>query len=267
MKRFVISVITVILSLCCVLPAFSAEPSLTVRLRIEGKDKNLFYDQITVEGSNNCNIISILMLADSKSESLSVSGLDYGYITEINGVKTGQTKGGKDSYTVTVNGVRIPFENLKTYPLKNGDSITVYYADNYGADMIFPIIDLNKLEQGYIRFFYEKASDDGKSVTTLPITGANVTWYCDNAPFNYITDQKGGIQIEKNALTSGSHKLSIELKDANGLPMLLRPAPDFTVDVAVEIGDSFAVYACALTALLSLAASLTLLTSLKKDNK
>ena len=263
-KALILLVISVILVFGCVLPAIASEPSLTVDLRIEGKDQNLFYGKVTTNNSANYNIINILMLADNQSESLSVKGLNYGYITEINGVGIAQTAGGKDNYTVMVNDVRVNFEDLKTYPLKNNDSITVYYADNYGTDMIFPLIDLKKLDQGYIKFSYEKLSEDGKSVTYLPISGAAVTWYCDDVPFSYVTDGQGGIYIEKNAFTSGSHKVSIEQKDENGTPMLLRPAPDFKIDVPVGIGDSFAVYVCAATAVLSLAASVMLGISLKK---
>lgn len=263
-KTLILFVISVILIIGCVLPAIAAEPSLTVNLRIEGKDENLFYGKITTNNSANYNIINILMLADNQSESLSIKGLSYGYITEINGLGIGQTAGGKDNYTVTVNDVRVDFEDIGTYPLKNNDTIIVYYADNYGEDMIFPIVDLKKLDQGYLKFSYEKHSEDGKSVTNLPISGATVTWYCDNAPFTYVTDGQGGIYIEKSAFTSGSHKLSIELKDENGTPMLLRPTPDFTVEVPVGIGDSFAVYVCTAIALFSFTASAILCISLKK---
>lgn len=263
-KIWVLLAVSVVLMIGFILPAVAAEPSLTVSLRVEGKDQNLFYDKITTNNTANYNVINILMLADSQSEALSIKGLKYGYITEISGVGIGQTAGGKDNYTVMVNDIRIPFEELGTYQLKNNDSITVYYADNYGVDMMFPIIDLKKLDQGYIKFSYEKLAEDGKSVTNLPISGATVTWYCDNVPFNYLTDGQGGIYIDKNALTSGSHKVTLELKDENGTPMLLRLAPDFTVEVPVGIGDRFAVYVCAVSALLSLTASVALSIGLKK---
>lgn len=255
MKRALILLAAALLLVCSALPSFAAEPSLTVDLRIEGKDKNLFCGKITTNQPANYNVINILRLADEQSDSLFVSGLDFGYITEINGVKTGQTEGKKDGYTVTVNGVYIPFEEIESYQLKNNDSIIVYYADNYGKDIIIPMIDQKKLDEGYIKFFYEKLSEDGKSSTTLPIVGASVTWYCGDAPFNYLTDSKGGIQIEKNALTSGCHRLSIELDDENGTPMLLRLPPDFTINVSVDIGDGFGLYFCSALALASFASA------------
>lgn len=265
MKRALILLAAALLLVCLALPSFAAEPSLTVDLRIEGKDKNLFCGKITTNQPANYNVINILKLADQQSDSLFVSGLDFGYITEINGVKTGQTEGKKDGYTVTVNGVYVPFEEIESYQLKNNDSIIVYYADNYGKDIIIPMIDQKKLDEGYIKFFYEKLSEDGKSSTTLPIVGANVTWYCGDAPFNYLTDSKGGIQIEKNALTSGSHRLSIELDDENNTPMLLRLPPDFALDVPVEIGDSFKLYIYAVLAIVSLTLSAVVSISFKRE--
>ena len=255
MKKLFILPLAILLLLCFTLPLFAADSALTVDLRIEGRDENLFRGKVTAEQPQQNNISDILKLADSQSESLFISGLDYGYITEINGVKTGQAPSKKDGYTVTVNGVRVPFEEIDTYQLKNNDSIIIYYADNYGADMIFPMIDQKELDNGYVRFFYEKLSEDGKSSTVLPIAGASVIWYCGDAPFSYLTDSNGGIQIEKTALTSGSHRISIELDDENGTPMLLRLPPEFAIDVSVDIGDGLHLYFYSALALASLASA------------
>ena len=265
MKKIVILlVVTTLLAIGCILPAIAAEPSLTVFVRIDGKDGTLFYNEITTNNSANYSIPKILLLADNQSDTLTIKGLNYGYITEINGVEIGQTAGGKDVYTVLVNDVRVPFEELDSYMLKSGDKITVYYADNYGDNIIFPIVDSKKIENGYIKFFYEKPSDDGKSITTEPIANANITWYCDSVPFSYVTDGQGGVYIEKTALTSGSHKVTIELKDENGIPLVMPLAPDFTVDIAVGIGDSFALYICIAAMLASLLGAFALAISLKK---
>lgn len=269
MKKFLVSLalVTILLS-CCVLPTFAAEPSsLSVHLRIEGKDQNLFYGEITTNNSANYNLISILRLANTQSDSLNIEGLEYGYITAVNGVGTGQTAAGKDTYVVMINNSRIAFEDISAYELKSGDSIVVCYVDNYGEDIIVPIINTEKLDSGYIKFSYEKSSADGKTVTTMPLIGAEVTWYCDNAPFSYITDGQGGIYIDKNALSSGDHRLSVELKSENGVPLLLRPSPDFTINVAVGIGDSFAVYFYAVTAFLSLLTAIMLATSIKRRKR
>ena len=266
-KLMIFIVVTTLLAIGCILPAVAAESSLTVLVRIDGKDGTLFYEEITTNNRANYSIPSILMLADNQSGTLTIKGLNYGYITEINEVKIGQAPSGKDVYTVLVNGARVPFEELKTYELKSGDKLTVYYADNYGESIMFPIVDTKKIENGYIKFFCEKPSEDGRSITTEPIAGATVTWYCDSVPFSYVTDGQGGVYIEKTALTSGSHKVSIELKDENGIPLVMPLEPDYTVDIAVGIGDSFALYACVGAMLASLLGAFAIATSLKSTRR
>ena len=56
----------------------------------------------------------------------------------------------------------------------------------------------------------------------------------------------------------------LQIADENGVPLMLRLAPDYKVDVPVGIGDSFAVYAALAVSVLSLAAAISVLVSLKK---
>ncbi len=47
---------------------------------------------------------------------------------------------------------------------------TEYYSNEFEEDIILsPIIDTEKIEQGYIRFTYEKPSEDGTFVTAEAI--------------------------------------------------------------------------------------------------
>ena len=262
-KALILITISLILIGSLATSVFANEPSMTVNVRIEGKDGNLFYDQVTTNNSKNYNILNMLMLADSKSDTLVIEGIGYGYITAINGVKVGEASSAA-TYNIRVNGEYVAYEDVSSYPLKNGDSILVYYGDEYGKGVMMPIIDTKKIEQGYIKFTCEVPTEDGSSVVTKDIVGATVTWYCDEVPFTYVTDAHGGFYIDKNALTSGSHKLTAELADENGVPLMLRPAPDYTVDVPVGIGDSFAVYAALTLSVLSLATAIAVATSLKK---
>lgn len=91
-------------------------------------------------------------------------------------------------------------------------------------------------------------------VTAEAIVGATVTWYCDEVAFTYTTDAQGGIYVEKTALTSGNHRVGLELTREDGTPAMLRSAPDYTVEVPVGIGDTVLVYVCGAFAVLSLAA-------------
>ena len=265
MKKFLVLAVVLVLLAVSALPALATLPSLEVSVRIEGKNENLFYDKISTNNQNNFSVLEILKLADSKSDNLKIEGLNLGYITAINGDKIGQTEGGQDLYVVRINGEYIPYGELGDYALKSGDEILVYYSDEFGDGMIFPIVDTSKLESHrYIRFIYEKPSEDGSSFSNESVVGATVTWYCDEAAFTYVTDGQGGIYIDKNSFTSGDHKLAIELAREDGTPALLRLAPDYKVTVPVGIGDSLAVYICAAAVLISLAAVVVLAASLKK---
>ena len=269
MKKFVtFFVVVAILMSLAVLPTFADALSLTVNVRVEGKSQNLFFGEITTNNKENYNVVSILKLADAQSEGMVIEGLENGYITAINGERIGQTEKGLDGYVVRINGEYVPYAELSSYALKDGDEILVYYSNEFDGGIILePIIDTEKIEQGYIRFTYEKPSQDGHFVTAEAIVGAIVTWYCDDVAFTYVTDAQGGIYVEKTALTSGAHRIGLELIREDGTPGLLRLAPNYTVDVPVDIGDTVLVYACGALAALSLAAIIILSASFKKAKK
>ena len=129
MKKTVILIaLSIILTAVCVLPAFAAPTSITVDLRIEGKTENLFYDKVTTNNSLNFNVASILMLADVQSEKLSIDGLSNGYITAISGDAVGQTENGLDTFVIKVNGNYLPYDQISSYQLNDGDDILVYYG-------------------------------------------------------------------------------------------------------------------------------------------
>jgi sulfur carrier protein ThiS len=264
-KRLFVAFVAAIILLTSAIPAFANVPTVEVSLRIEGKNSTLFYDKLSTNNQINFNVLSMLTLADTNSDAITIEGLNLGYITAINGEKIGQTAGGQDGYVVRVNGEYLPYAQLSTYTLKNGDSILVYYADEFERGMMFPIVDTDKLvSQRYLRFTYEEPSEDGKSVSNKSISGATVKWYCDDVEFVYTTDGNGGVYIDKSAFTSGKHKLALELYYEDGTPALLRLTPDYTVSVPVGIGDTFTVFICA-AAMIICAAAITLLSiSLKK---
>ena len=66
-KLMIFIVVTTLLAIGCILPAVAAESSLTVLVRIDGKDGTLFYEEITTNNRANYSIPSILMLADNQS--------------------------------------------------------------------------------------------------------------------------------------------------------------------------------------------------------
>ena len=74
-KLMILLVVTTLLAMGCILPAVAAEPSLTVLVRIDGKDGTLFYEEITTNNSANYSIPNILLLADNQSETLTIKVL------------------------------------------------------------------------------------------------------------------------------------------------------------------------------------------------
>ena len=264
-KKLILIALTLVIAAMSVLNVFAELPSYSVKLRIEGKSENLFYGEISTNNLLNFTIPNVILLADSQNENLSVKGLDIGYITEINGDRIGVTEKGQDIYVIRVNGEYVPYSEIDSYTLKSGDEILVYYSDEFGDGIINPMVDTSKmLTERYIRFFYEKTSEDGKSFSNESVVGATVNWYCDEAVFTYTTDAKGGIYIDKAAFVGGKHKVEISLYREDGTPALLRFAPDYTIDVPVDVGDSPMLYAAFASAVLSLCAAVCLAISLKK---
>lgn len=264
-KKLILIVLTVIIAAMSAISVFADMPEYSVKLRIEGKNGNLFFDEVSTNNSLNFTIPNMIMLADSRSDELSVKGLDIGYITEINGDGIGVTEKGQDIYVIRVNGEYVPYSEIDSYSLKNGDEILVYYSDEFGDGMIFPMVDTSKLvSDRYIRFFYEKPSEDGKSFSNESVVGATVNWYCGDAMFTYTTDAKGGFYLEKAAFVGGKHKVELNLVREDGTPALLRLAPDYTIEVPVDVGDSHDVYIAFAAAVASLCGIICLALSLKK---
>lgn len=265
MKKIFALMILVLLVAALAVPVFADDITLSVKIRIEGKTENLFYGEVSTNNKENFNVISLLKLAESSDSSLTISGLENGYVTSVNGVKAGQTEKGFDCYVVRINGEYVPYSTLSGVELKSGDEILVYYSDEFESGIIRDIIvDTDKIEQGYIRFTYEKPSQDGSYVTNEALAGATVKWYCDEVEFVYTTDGQGGIFIDKGALTSGEHRVVVDLYHSNGAPAILRLAPDYTVKVPVAIGDTTVVYICAAAAVISLGAAVLLSFSFRK---
>ena len=83
---------------------------MTVKLRIEGINENLFYDDVTVSyTSENLTVQDLIIYADEQNDGLTVVGAEGNapYITSINGDAAGTFKGW-DGWLYTVNGEEPP---------------------------------------------------------------------------------------------------------------------------------------------------------------
>lgn len=259
-SRFLILCILA-LSLLLSLPTAADEGSVTVRF--EGAQSNLFFGTLPLSGQVT-SVYDVLKQADEASDTLAVKGLSAGYIYAVNGETAGRTARGWDGFGVRLNGTYLPFDRIRETTVKSGDEIVVYYADEFGEGLLLPILDQTELLKGELRFFAEIPDDDG-SYSVEAIVGAEVRWYCGDAYVSYVTDRDGRVRIDPDLLFSGEHRIGLELTNAEGVPLLLRPSPAFSVNVPTNVGDSPMLYVC--IALLAVSAIGILLLALTLGRK
>lgn len=163
----------------------------------------------------------------------------YGaYVTAVNSEKE-KTFGGYDGWNYRVNGVD-PSVSMDKYKVKSGAKIILYYGDPYGKGMQYPVADTSMLAAGYLSF---KSTDtvyraDGTTKTTESIiTGYILEWGLGNgATVDLYPDENGLVYIDKEFLTKGEHSVQIIKTDDSGMPLVLRFAPDYMINVT-EIAD------------------------------
>ncbi len=210
--------------------AFAADTDVTVFLRVEGIKKNLFYNNVTV--SDGATVADVLNAAAAADESFTVvigTG-DYGlFLTEINGEVNGSmTEKGWDGWQYRINGVGGMGVGYDT--VKDGDSILFYYADEWGDNgFAYPQIDVSALnDKGELTFTVTEGSyaEDGTyTETEAALTGYTLYW--DGKAVT--PDENGVAKISAAGMKKGDHSVQIEKTAKNGLPLVLRFAPDYTV--------------------------------------
>ena len=205
--------------------------TMTVRLRVEGINANLFYDDVTVVcPEESISVQSFIIAADESRDDLTVIGATGSspYITTINGDVAGSF-GGWDGWLFTINGVESPV-GIDGAFLYDGDELLFYYGDPYGVGMQYPAVDLSDIIKHVVRFTSTDTTYDTEwnpVVTVNPVIGMTVLF--DGREF--VTNDKGEIKLDSDLLTAGRHSVAIDKKAENGLPLVLRFAPDFTVEM------------------------------------
>ncbi len=218
----------------------SALDEMSVTVRIEGVSENLYYDTLSVPcDMDGLTVQDVLTYIDERNESLTITGADTGYISEVNGDKAGKF-GGWDGWLYAVNGV-VPSVSISDYVLSENDSIVLYYGDPYGVGMQYPSVDVSKLTNGILTFTSEDTVYDenyNASVVVNPVTDMTVEWFYtpknseEILSVTYITDKNGQIEIDKDYLTVGEHTIRVEKYNENGLPLVLRLPQDYVVTVS-----------------------------------
>ncbi len=237
MKKFATFVMAVLLSIGSLSVFAAAEDEINVTLRIEGVDENFYYDTVTTTDTNLGDFLEQLG-SDNDNINIVMEDGGYGrYLTEVNGDKAA-SYGAYSGWLFIVNGAD-PGTGMDNVMLKDGDEVVLYYGDPYGAGFQFPEADLSDIENGVITFTSKDTVYDenyNPSVVVNPVENAVVKWYSDDAGFTeYTTDAEGRITIDKELLTNGEHKVTIERYDDTGVPTVLRFAPDYTVAVDTDI--------------------------------
>lgn len=237
-----LSVVMAVLTVfaCLSLTAFAADT--TVNLRIEGITECLYYADVAI--SENATVYDVLLKADAESDKLTVTSYvsEYGaYVDSINGIAAGTyTEKKWDGWSYRVNRVA-PSVGVDAYTVSAGDSIVMYYNDEWNTGMQYPEAKTDKLGDGKIYFTSMDTVYDenwNSVVAECAVTGYTLIW--DGTRIT--PDAEGVCIIDASLLKAGEHSVQIEKYDEKtGLPTVLRFAPDFTVAVegAEEAEKSF----------------------------
>lgn len=216
---------------CLCLPSFAIGEKIDVKLRVEGIKACLFYGSVEIDDS--ASVLDVLKAAPGIEVTASESEYGGEYVTAINGEKE-KSFGGWDGWLYTVNGVESQ-ESIDKQIVKNGDSVLVYYGDPYGVGFAYPTADTSKLADGKLSFTTTVTTyDENWNATEKvePIKNYSIIWgYGDGKTVTITSDTNGVVSIAKEYLQKGEHSVQIEKYSPEGLPLVLRFAPDYTVTV------------------------------------
>lgn len=215
---------------CLCLPSFAIGEKIDVKLRVEGIKACLFYGSVEIDDS--ASVLDVLKAAPGIE--ITASESEYGaYVTAINGEKE-KTFGGWDGWLTMVNGEE-PQVSVDKQIVKDSDSVIVYYGDPYGEGFYFPTADTSKLSDGILTFTTTVTVYDEQwnpTQTTETIKDYSIQWgYGDGKTVTLTSDENGVVTIAKDYLQAGEHSVQISKTAENGLPQVLRFAPDYTVTV------------------------------------
>lgn len=237
-RKILSTAIVAVLTLSMLMLTAYASEDVTVSLRIEGIEECLFYGDVSVNEGET--VYDVLLKADETDDSLCVTSSmgQYGaYITAINGITAGSYTALKwDGWLFMADGVS-PSVGVDAYTVKNGESIVIYYGDPYNTGMQYPIISFDA-ETGTITVSsLDTVYDENwNSVTKeCPVADYTLSWgLSDGTSILVKGDENGVAVIPQEHLTYGEHSIQIEKTAANGLPAVLRLAPDYCIEIPDE---------------------------------
>lgn len=220
MKRIkkLIAICVAVIALISILAvtAFAAGSTEEVSVRIEGVNSNLYFnDSFSVSFNDTLTLGDVIdsLKEDYNAPVIKTDSDRRAYITEIDGISI-DSYDYHASWGCAVNG-RIVTDNVASHRVTAGDDIVIYVYD-YFTGMVIPSIDTSEMMLGYTIKFTDQ---DGSA-----IVGAYVTW----DDMDYVTDQNGSIIVDSTGMGI-EHTVQIDMYHENGLPAILRYAPDYTI--------------------------------------
>lgn len=231
MKRGILKLMAVILVLALFSgTALAVSTQAVVSLRIEGMQENFYFNsKITVSLSETGTLRDVINSLSSISDVPKITVINEkedSRITQIGALKE-KSIGGPfdDGWMIRVNG-----KNVGKAPdvaeIRPGDEIVIYYGDP--SIMQYPEIDLTRMiTDGIVKITSADTTVDDKGniyITQSPVAEALVTW----DGMTYKTNANGEIIIDSTG-AGIRHTIQIERFYANGMPTVLRLAPEYFV--------------------------------------
>lgn len=235
LKRTLSIVLCLVFALCTLSISVFASDELTVFLRIEGIDSCLYYSDVVI--SEGDTVFDVIMTADAEDDAITVTATNsqYGsYITAINGITAGSYTTLKwDGWLFMVDG-KSPSVGADAFELKGGETVVVYYGDPYNTGMQYPIVSFDAENGTFTLTSLDTVYDENWNAVTkeCPVSGYTLMWrFSEYEVLSVTADENGVAVIPKEYLTYGSHNVQYSKTAANGLPLILRAAPDFSVEI------------------------------------
>ena len=231
MKRFAL-ILMIIVLIAGLIPAFAqatGSDSIEVSFRIEGKSENLYFNSaLEVNYSQAATLSDVITSSrnDTSAPQIILGGTgSTTRVTAVDDLAEGSIGGiFGDEWLIRINGEPAgPY--VQDTHINNGDEIVLYYGDP--ELMQYPEMDLSRmLDEGIVRFTSKDIVENANTDTyvTNPVVGATVTW----DGMTYKTDANGEIIIDSTG-AGVRHTVQIERYYDNGLPTVLRFAPEYFV--------------------------------------
>lgn len=208
----------------------STQPySRTVDIRIEGISQSGIISTPSALQRNfvvSNSGVKLLTVEDALQQlleykSMSASMDSSGYLTGINGLMKVDGSNWR-SWMYMVNG-ETPWITMGNYVLQGNEQIVFYYIN---SNTLYPKV---VLEQQSNEDLQVTVTADTWAVTDVPVSGASIVW--DGIALG-TTNELGIYNIPSVSATVGYHRLQLAKHDANGIPLVVPLASDYTVKIS-----------------------------------